>query len=64
MKIRKAKKEDFKEYLELKRQEEKDYSKITKQKINYPKDKVLKKEYNKALISKKRQIVIKAENKV
>ena len=34
MKIRKAKKEDFKEYLELKRQEEKDYSKITKKKIN------------------------------
>ena len=41
--IRKARKEDFDEYLKLKREEKKDYSKIVCKKITYPKDKILKK---------------------
>jgi ribosomal protein S18 acetylase RimI-like enzyme len=62
--IRKAKRDDFEEYLKLKRQEEKDYSKIIGRKITYPKDNVLKKEFNKALSSKKHLILVEEENKI
>ncbi len=63
MKIRKARKSDLKEYLKLKRQEEKDYSEITKQKITYPKDNVMKKEFDKNLSSKSCLILVVEENK-
>ncbi len=63
MKIRKAKKEDFDDYLNLKRLEEKDYSKITKQKITYPEDNVIKKEFNNAIKSRKHLILFAIEDK-
>lgn len=62
MKIRKANKKDFKEYLKLKREEEKDYSKIIREKIVYPRDSVMKKEFNK-FNSTKDNIVFVVENK-
>ncbi len=63
MKIRKAKKSDFKQYLRLKKEEEKDYSKITKQKIKYPKDNILKKEFNEQLSSRRHLILVIETNK-
>jgi len=61
--IRKARKEDFDEYLKLKREEKKDYSKIVCKKITYPKDKILKKEFNDALVFKKHLILVVEEDK-
>jgi len=63
MKIIKAKKEDFEDYLRLKRLEEKDYSKIIKKKITYPKDNLIKKEFNEALKSRKHLILFVKEDK-
>ena len=53
MEITKAKKEYFKDYLFLKRKEERDYSKITGRKIKYPTDKILRKEFNESVSSDK-----------
>lgn len=63
MRIRKAKKEDFSGYLKLKREEEKDYSKITGKKINYLKDSLLKKEFLEILRDKKILLLVIEENK-
>ncbi len=63
MEIRKAKKGDFKEYLKLKREEEKDLSKRVDKRISYPKDNVLKKEFNKSLSSNKSIILVVEKNK-
>lgn len=63
MKIRKAKKEDFEEYLKLKRAEEKDYSEIIGKKIIKPKDNILKREFNEALKSKKHLVLVVEKDK-
>ncbi len=62
MRIRKAKKEDFQEYLKLKREEERDLTKYLKTKIGYPEDKILKYEFFKILRDKK-AILLVAEDK-
>ena len=63
MRIRKAKKEDFYEYLNLKREEERDYSKIVGKKIIYPKNRILKKEFLEILRDKKILLLVIEENK-
>jgi len=63
MEITKAKKEYFKDYLFLKRKEERDYSKITGRKIKYPTDKILRKEFNESISSDKNLILFAKENK-
>ncbi len=62
MKIKKATKKDFKEYLKMKREEEKDLSKRAGRKINYPKNSILKKQFKKSLFSKKDLILVVEEN--
>ncbi len=61
--IKKARKSDLNVYLILKKNEEKDYSKIIGKKIKYPKDAILKREFNEALKSKKRLILLAEDKK-
>lgn len=63
MKVRRAKKEDFKEYLSLKREEERDYSRFVGKRIPSPEESILKKEFTKALSSKKHLILVVEEGK-
>lgn len=60
MKIRKCKKKDFKGYLKLKREEEKDYSEIIREKIPHISDKECKKDFNE-ILSSKQSILLVAE---
>lgn len=62
MKIRKATTKDFKEYLKLKRMEEKDLSNRAGKRITYPKSNILKKEFETALSSKKHLILVIEHN--
>ncbi len=57
MKVRKAKKEDFKQYLELKRKDLNEYSNLIGEKIKRTNDD-LKKEFNKFFSSKKRFLLV------
>ncbi|MEI6849742.1 MAG: GNAT family N-acetyltransferase [archaeon] len=63
--IRKAKKEDFFSYIILKREEEKDISKVLNKKIKSPSSFVLKKKFNEIISSKKELILfVESENKL
>ena len=61
--IRKANIKDFESYLKLKRLEEKDYSSITRKKIRYPEDKVLRKEFLNAL-RKQLILIVEFDNRI
>ncbi|MEK6973759.1 MAG: GNAT family N-acetyltransferase [Nanoarchaeota archaeon] len=63
MMLRRAKKNDFEEYLKLKRLEEKEYSKIIAEKLVYPKDFYLRKEFLGILNSKKDFLFFVENNK-
>src|SRR3989344_6230593 len=63
LEIRRAKKEDFVDYLILKREEEKDYSKIVGKKMPHPKDNLLRKEFLDILKDKKILLLVVEENK-
>ena len=56
--IRKARKEDFQEYLKLKRKEHDDYSKIINEKIKNLGRSIIKKDFDEFLSSKKNIIII------
>jgi len=60
MKIRKAKRQDFGQYLKLKKQSAKEYSKLIGEKITFT-DKQMKKEFNEFFSSKKRFLLIAEE---
>lgn len=61
--IRKATIQDFKEYLKLKREEEKDLTAYLKTTIGYPENKTLKQEYSKILKDKKSFLLVIEDNK-
>jgi ribosomal protein S18 acetylase RimI-like enzyme len=62
MEKRKAKKQDFDQYLKLKRQSTKEYSKLIGEKITFT-DKQVKKEFNEFFSSGKRFLLIAKEDK-
>jgi len=63
MNLRKAKKEDFDEYLKLKREEEKEYSQIIQEKIPHLSKKECKKDFNEIFSSKNNILMAAEENK-
>lgn len=62
IKIRRAKKEDIKSYLYLKRQSDKDYAKIINKKLKPECNKSFKKHFNKIISSKKDLLLFAKEN--
>jgi len=63
MNLRKAKKKDFGEYLKLKREEEKEYSQIIREKIPHLSKKEYTKDFNDIFSSKNNILLVAEENK-
>ncbi|MBU2052678.1 MAG: hypothetical protein KJ721_00350, partial [Nanoarchaeota archaeon] len=58
MKIRKIRKSDFKEYVKLRENEAKNYSKVIGKKIEWPPKNIIRKEMKKAIQDRKNYILV------